>query len=103
MQQPDEVNINLLRLTKNYQHFHLYSFISDKGSDLHAKAVVVDRKSALVGSSNLSRRGLLANHEIALLSSGAVADTIAMSIDRLIQSQYVVPVPDTPDVILQKN
>jgi phosphatidylserine/phosphatidylglycerophosphate/cardiolipin synthase-like enzyme len=72
-------------LMRQYHHLQLYDFNRTE-SDLHAKVVVVDRKSALVGSSNLSKRGLLANHELAVLVQGPDAGSIARTIDRLIES-----------------
>ena len=49
-------------------------------SDLHAKVVVVDRRRALVGSANLSLRGLQANHELAVLVEGPAAAEIASAL-----------------------
>jgi len=42
------------------------------GASLHAKAVVVDRKSVLVGSMNLDPRSRLSNTEVAVLIESAV-------------------------------
>jgi len=88
--QPPDVIARLHLLARTYPHFHLYSFASDGEADLHAKAVVVDRRLALVGSSNLSRRGLLANHELAVLVEGPVTADVARAIDLLCTSQHTV-------------
>ena len=87
--QPDGVVSRLYYLTSAYPHFHLFDFVHEGEADLHAKAVVVDRRVALIGSSNLSRRGLLANHEIAVLVQGVEAATAARALDSLLSSQYV--------------
>jgi putative cardiolipin synthase len=42
------------------------------GSSLHAKAVIVDRKTLLVGSMNLDPRSRLANTEVAMLIKSAL-------------------------------
>jgi phosphatidylserine/phosphatidylglycerophosphate/cardiolipin synthase-like enzyme len=79
------VVINKLRQFANsYPYFNLYNFTSDDSVDLHAKLIVVDRQKAIVGSSNLSRRGLLTNYELALTVEGEIATEIANTVDRLI-------------------
>ena len=78
------VGSQLHRLDSMYPHFHLYNFVSDDPIDLHAKLVVADRQKAIVGSSNLSRRGLLTNYELALMIEGVTATEIASIVDRLI-------------------
>lgn len=62
----------------------IYNFTSDEQIDLHAKLVVIDRQKAIVGSSNLSRRGLLTNYELALVVEGMAVAEIANVVDRLI-------------------
>jgi len=88
--QPSDVVVRLRRLASTYPHFYLYDFVPESEADLHAKAVVIDRRIALVGSSNLSRRGLLTNHEIAVVLRGPAAITAATALDRLFTSRYVV-------------
>jgi len=88
--QPLNVVARLHRLARTYPHFHLYSFASEGEVDLHAKTVVVDRRLALIGSSNLSRRGLLTNHELAVLVEGPAAADVARAIDLLGTSQHMV-------------
>ena len=84
--QPTDVVRNLRAIDGRYQHFHLYDFQGEAGSSLHAKAIVVDHRVALIGSSNMSRRGLLANHELALLVEGKAAATAGRAMDALIES-----------------
>lgn len=81
---PSPVKGKLQRLQKLYPHLHLYNFALEEQVDLHAKLVVADRKRAIVGSSNLSRRGFLTNYELALTVRGVVAAEIASTVDRLL-------------------
>ena len=92
--QPASVIQQLYDLTAVYRHFHLYDFTGD--ADLHAKVVVVDHRVALVGSSNLSRRGLLANHELAVLLEGDAAADVARALNLLIASPQVTRVTSVP-------
>lgn len=50
---------------------------------LHAKCLVVDRLSAVVGSANLSFYGMVASHELVLAVDGPAASEIGSLIDRL--------------------
>lgn len=62
---------------------------NDASSGLHAKVLVVDRKVALVGSANLSLRGMVTAHEMATIVRGPTADRIAQRIDALLMSPLV--------------
>lgn len=88
-EQPADVISRLESLHQIYPHFYLYGFTDDQEYDLHAKAIVADRKMALVGSSNLSRRGLLNNHELALFVEGKPAEQVASAIDKLLISHSI--------------
>lgn len=82
--QPADVVARLRGLAAAHPHFELFDFAPDGQTDLHAKVIVADRQVALVGSSNLSRRGLLDNFEMAVYLHGPSAETVASAIDRLI-------------------
>lgn len=85
--QPPTATQRLRALASTFGHFHLIDYCPDDATgDLHAKVVVVDRRSALVGSSNLSFRGFVTNHEIAVIMSGPEAAQVGMAIDRLLAS-----------------
>ena len=84
--QPADVVNRLLGMNERYEHFHLYDFLGEAGSSLHAKAIVADHRMALIGSSNMSRRGLLANHELALLINGEPAAAAGRAMDALMAS-----------------
>lgn len=81
-EQPAGVKDTLDLMQKTHKHFWLYSYDAE-GSDLHAKAVVVDRRRAIVGSSNLSRRGLHHNFELGVIVDGEGARSVAELVERL--------------------
>src|SRR5260370_1027362 len=92
--QPPGVQQHFQSLHRSFPHLvQAYSFTpqSDE-ADLHAKIVLVDRYYALVGSANLSLRGLMDNHELGVIIEGAGAADIARAIDQLLASPYVSPV-----------
>lgn len=87
--QPYGVSKRLRDLAGKYPHFLLFGFSGGDESDLHAKVVVADRKIALVGSSNLSWRGMVTNYELAALVQDDAAITAAQAVDRLLVSENV--------------
>ncbi len=92
--QPPSVQQHFQSLHRGFPHLvQVYSFTprSDE-ADLHAKVVLVDRYYALVGSANLSLRGLMDNHELGVVIEGAGASDIARAVDLLLASPYVSPV-----------
>lgn len=88
-EQPRDVVTRLHLLKGKYLHFSLLDFQGKEESALHAKTIVVDHRLALVGSSNISRRGLLTNHEIAVITDGEIAADVGRAMDALIASPYV--------------
>jgi cardiolipin synthase len=99
--QPPEVQALLLRLSHDYDWSEVWSFSPvDRDEELHAKAFVVDRRRALVGSANVSRRGLLTNYELGVLLEGEPAADVARAIDRLRGETHlvrrVISPPDSP-------
>lgn len=63
----DNVRKALTYMKENFSYSNIYLFDSGSGIDLHAKIMVADRKKAIVGSSNLTSRGLIWNLEIGFL------------------------------------
>ena len=53
--------------------FEFWDYDGPPMHDLHAKVFVRDERYALIGSSNLSRNGLLRNHELAVGVGGDAA------------------------------
>lgn len=51
--------------------------------------LIVDRRKAIIGSSNLSWRGLIANHETALMLEHGEVGTLARAFDVLLGGDYV--------------
>ncbi len=78
------------RLLKQFKTLSIWHF-KEHGADgdnlaLHAKVLLVDRKVGVVGSANFSRNGMIENHEIGLKISGAVARSVAVASDKLIEN-----------------
>ena len=77
---------------------------ADSGASLHAKAVVVDREHALIGSMNLDPRSRLHNTELAVLvNSSEFARGIGAFFDEAIQParayQLVLSASDPPHLV----
>jgi cardiolipin synthase len=85
-EQPGQIKEQLKTLLLTFPHFELFEFNSSDGVDLHAKVIVVDHNKALVGSSNLSRRGLISNFEMGLLVEGPAANTVANTLNKLFEN-----------------
>jgi len=82
--QPKEIQHVIVQLARQFPHFNLLEFDpKDENEDLHAKLMVVDRSKALVGSPNLSWKGLIFNHELAVIVEGPAAARIGNLIDIL--------------------
>ena len=81
--QNEKVRFELLRLRNNYSRVRVVDFHDKEGRQLHAKVVVVDRQSAVIGSANFSWGGMVANYEIGVLIVGDAAWKLAQVIDRL--------------------
>jgi cardiolipin synthase len=90
-QQHESVKRELKNLQQRFPTLlQLFSFVPhDEESDLHAKIILVDRKYALVGSANLSLRGLMDNHEFALVVEGTPVADITRAVDMLFKSDQV--------------
>ena len=68
--------------------FLLYKYTPDKDDAedaLHAKIIVAKREKAILGSANLSWRGLVTNHEVGVVLYGDAAADVANLVDRLIE------------------
>ncbi len=101
--QPRPLVDRLRELQQKYPTFDLYSFgTKQKGAELHAKLLVVDRREALVTSSNLSWHGLVGNHELGILLQGSSASKIARLIDKLANSDFVRSVAGGQDEQLHR-
>lgn len=91
-EKPFQLRNRLENLAERFSHFRILNFQpKNQTEDLHAKIIVVDRREALVGSANLTWRGLVGNHELAVLVSGPSASTIAKLVDRLCRDPRTAP------------
>lgn len=93
--QPQNVQNWMKSLQLSYLNLvKIYSFDQpDEHADLHAKIILVDRKHALIGSANLSLRGMRHNHELALMLQGRAVYDIGTAIDTLLKSSLVKTLP----------
>lgn len=84
------VREGLERLASRFHQFQLFDFTpADRMEDLHAKIIVRDRQEALVGSANLTWKGLVRNHELAVIISGPPASVVAGLVDGLTRDRRV--------------
>ena len=82
--QPEEIRATIRDMIQRFHHFVLLDFNpKDEQEYLHAKIMVADRSTALVGSPNLTWRGLVLNHELAVVITGPAASKIAGLLDSL--------------------
>jgi len=82
--QKENIKVKLVGLASKYQNFILMNFQPKDGrEDLHAKLIVIDHKTALVGSANLTFKGMVMNHELTVKLTGHAAQTVGSLIDRL--------------------
>jgi phosphatidylserine/phosphatidylglycerophosphate/cardiolipin synthase-like enzyme len=73
----------LQTLAEKHTHARVLVYSDEQSGPLHAKALVADRRRAVVGSANLSWGGLVTNNEVALLVDDDSAWVLASLIDRL--------------------
>lgn len=81
-EQPESIRRKLLHLG-GLPGVRVVDFRSEEGDLLHAKAIVVDRQRAILGSANLTWGGLVRNYEIGILLEGPEAWEIARLLDIL--------------------
>ena len=70
-------------LQRRFTDRFTFQLFESESKLLHAKLVVVDRKTALVGSANISKNALVSNYEIMLKVSGRAATEISLMLDNL--------------------
>ena len=88
--QDEAVRSKLSFLSSRFPHVKIFNFVDPEGRQLHAKIIVVDRKSAVIGSANFSWGGMYANYEIGLLLQGEVVWKLAGIIDFFTQTHRLV-------------
>lgn len=92
--QPDSVQNFLLDLSRKFQHVETFSYEGD--GELHMKVVVADRRRAIVGSANLTWKGLTENLELCTFVEGRLARMVAEILDEVMaSSRRLIRAPDT--------
>jgi len=92
-QKPSFIIERLDEMARKFPYLELLDFRPKNDSeDLHAKILVIDRREALVGSANLTWKGLVGNHELAVVISGSTASKIAGLVDKLCGDSRVIRV-----------
>lgn len=80
----------LRALMAKHERMRLFDFRDPSTADLHAKFLVIDHRIAIVGSANLTWRGLVANHELAILiDEPPVVDTVLAAAGRMLRSSMI--------------
>ena len=79
----------LKEMSQNYTHSKIYAFRWSEKSELHAKLLISDRVAAIVGSSNLTSRGLIWNLEIGFLIKDKTVWTLANMVDRISETSIL--------------
>lgn len=86
--QPNMVCEKLLEINKRFREFILKDFCPENASeDLHAKLIIIDHSVALIGSANLTLKGMVLNHELMVRITGTHAGEIGNLVDRLSVSE----------------
>jgi len=95
--QDEPAREKLLKLQEEHMdNFVLLNFDpEDKREDLHAKIIVADQV-ALVGSANLTWKGMVMNHELMVRLTGEPANSVAELIHKLSKHPECKPVIRNP-------
>ena len=88
--QDRQVAAMLHSMNRKYEHFTLGNFDDPAGWDLHAKVLIQDRRAAVIGSANISWRGMEKNIEIGILVRDGSAWRLSSIIDDLAVETRVV-------------
>jgi phosphatidylserine/phosphatidylglycerophosphate/cardiolipin synthase-like enzyme len=80
----------LMKWCRRFENFDIYDFNpSNEYSSLHAKIIAIDRKVAIIGSSNLSKSGHLYNYEMGVVVRDGVAAQVVDACYSLLNSRNV--------------
>ena len=95
--QHEGVQEKLLDLKDKHKGFFILVNFDPKDSreDLHAKLIVIDHEIALVGSANLTWKGMVMNHELMVKLSGDTAYSVGELLDKLYKHPESKPVKRT--------
>ena len=81
------------RLIAATRGIEVYSFHDEGGRNLHMKVFVVDREKAVLGSANLTWRGLVDNFELGVYLEGGLAEKVSNVVRRIILMSDPYPTP----------
>ncbi|HEY9695635.1 MAG TPA: phospholipase D family protein [Oculatellaceae cyanobacterium] len=81
--QPQDIQEYFINLASTYPYCQVYDF-NDAVEELHSKLIVVDRVVALIGSANLSMRGMKQNYELGIIIHDEEVRNIANCFDSLL-------------------
>jgi phosphatidylserine/phosphatidylglycerophosphate/cardiolipin synthase-like enzyme len=86
--QPNFVRKKLLELNERFKKELILKDFNPKNEseDLHAKLLVIDHTVALIGSANITWKGMILNHEIMVKVTGRSGWQIGNLIDKLSRS-----------------
>jgi phosphatidylserine/phosphatidylglycerophosphate/cardiolipin synthase-like enzyme len=76
------------KLSREYEGLTIWDFCDNENNRniaLHAKLIIVDRHTAIVGSANFSHNGLVENHELAISLKGKSARALCGTVETLIK------------------
>lgn len=90
-QQPQDIQEYFLNLVEIYPYCQVYTF-NDPIEELHSKLIIVDRSVALIGSANLSMRGMKQNYELGIVLRDGEVNTISQCFESLVNFPSVSPV-----------
>jgi len=85
--QPKKVIRSLRSLEREFKYVQIIDFTDPSGGDLHMKVIAVDRKKAILGSANLTWKGMVENHELDILLEGDIVESICRLLEN-IESAY---------------
>lgn len=80
----------LARLGETFPNLSIWTFKETSRAHtnlaLHAKMVIIDRLTAVVGSANFSRNGMVDNHELAIQVGATQAMQLGAVVDQLVEN-----------------
>ena len=80
--QPQNVVKLLEKLSTEYPHMRIYDF-QHEIEDLHMKVIIADRRRAIIGSANLTWKGMVENLELGVFIEGGLAENVSRIIDEI--------------------
>lgn len=86
-----DIMMSLRNFSKVYRHAKIYTFSRTDRMDLHAKLLISDRSRAVIGSANLTSRGLLWNLEIGFMIEDDTIWKLSEMVDSIESDSEIIP------------